>query len=472
MTTNKVSESSTKEIDKAFDLQSAAVDERRLTFGLAERRAQLAKLRDAIMRNEDAIAHAMGQDFGKPAAEVLLTEIVPVLQEIGDACRNLRRWMKPKRVMPTLTNIGTSGRVRPEARGVCLIIAPWNYPFNLALGPLVSCVAAGNSAILKPSEMTPATSALIKRLVAEVFPPDLVTVMEGGVKTAQALLVKPFDHIFFTGSPAVGKIVMEAASKNLATVTLELGGKSPTIIGQNANIENAVKWMMFGKFSNAGQTCVAPDHVYVHHLVKERFVQALRDRIHKTYGKGAKSPHLARIVNDHHAQRLAGLIDDAIDKGASLTLNGGRDGLHLGPTLIEAITPDMDIDQEEIFGPVLPIMTYDNLDDVIARINARPKPLSLYIFERDQQFIEKIVAATSSGNVGVNLAVVQFAHTGLPFGGINASGMGSAHGYHGFRAFSHERSILKNNYSFIPMIFAPYTERKNWLLDKVKRVVS
>ena len=469
---NEVQDSSHEAIDKAFDLQKAGVDQRRLTFGLAERISALAKLRHAIITNEDAIAGAIAQDFGKPKAEVVLTEILPVLKEIKDASRNLRSWMKPKWVAPTLAHIGTSARIRPEARGVCLIIAPWNYPLLLALGPLISCLAAGNSAILKPSEITPATSALIKSMISKSFSPDLVSVFEGGVKTSQALLSKPFDHIFFTGSPKVGKIVMEAASKNLATVTLELGGKSPTIVGPNADIENAAKWIAFGKFSNAGQSCVAPDHVFVHQSVKDRFVQALHDRIIVVYGKGANSRHLAGIVNDQHSARLAGLIKDATSKGATLSLDGGFSDGKLGPTLIEAVTPEMTIDQEEIFGPVLPIMTFNELDEAITRINARPKPLSLYIFERNQERIEQIITATSSGNVGVNLANAQFGHTGIPFGGVNESGIGSAHGYHGFRAFSHERSILKNRYSFLPWVFPPYTDRVVWLLNKAKRLVG
>ena len=247
MKTDEVLEAKTDAIDKAFDLQNAGVEQRRLTFRLAERRAALASLRDIIVRNEAAITSALAQDFGKPKSEVILTEILPVLQEIKNASRHLRRWMRPEWVAPTLTTFGTSAHIQPEARGVCLIIAPWNYPFNLALGPLVSCLAAGNSAILKPSEMTPATSALIKRMVSETFSPDLVSVFEGGVKTSQALLAKPFDHIFFTGSPAVGKIVMEAASKNLTTVTLELGGKPPTRLCQRnltviAAAHNFVSW--------------------------------------------------------------------------------------------------------------------------------------------------------------------------------------------------------------------------------------
>ncbi len=317
-------------------MQSAGTATRRKTFGLKERRAALARLADAIRQNEAALVAAMAEDFGKPEAEVILTEIVPVMQEIRYAIRQLRRWMRPQRAAPTLITFGTAARVRPEARGVCLIIAPWNYPFNLAIGPLVSALAAGNSAIIKPSELTPATSALIAQLIETAFSPDLVTVIEGGVDTSQTLLALPFDHIFFTGSPAVGKIVMGAAAKTLASVTLELGGKSPTIVGPAADLLATAKWINVGKFSNAGQTCIAPDHVFVHRSVKVDFVAALRDLIARTYGDGNSSPHLARLVNDKHATRLSGLLQDAASKGAHVILDGTPQGRNMGPTLIEA----------------------------------------------------------------------------------------------------------------------------------------
>jgi aldehyde dehydrogenase (NAD+) len=459
-------------ISAAFAAQRAKAAERRLNFGYAERRAALKNLSRAIRKNEAAIFAALKSDFGKPEAEVILSEILPVTQEIRHSLRNLRRWMRPVRVMPSLVTLGTSARIVPQPRGVCLIVAPWNYPFNLSLQPLVSCLAAGNSAILKPSEMTPATSALIVRIISETFPPDLVTVIEGGKDVSQALLALPFDHIFFTGSPAVGKVVMEAASKNLTSVTLELGGKSPTIIGPDADIDLAAKWIAFGKFINAGQTCIAPDHLFVHASVKDRFLAALRMRIMAAYGSGAGSPHLAKIVNDHHARRLAGLLDDAKAKGARILSGGSAQGRSIEPTLIEAITPEMEIDREEIFGPVLPVITYDDIGSVLARINARPKPLSLYVFDRDKARVDHILAATSSGGVGVNLTVAQYSHAGLPFGGVNNSGIGSSHGYHGFRAFSHERAVLHNRFSALPLIFPPYVGLAKRLLDFGKRVLG
>ena len=445
---------------------------RRVEFGLAERRAALEKLADAVRRNEAALVAALAQDLGRPEAEAILSDYLPVLQDIAHARRHLRRWMRPRRVWPTLATFGASGRTQPQPRGTCLIIAPWNFPFLLALGPLVSALAAGNAAILKPSEMTPATSALIARLVAETFPPDLVAVVEGDKTVAEELLALPFDHIFFTGSPAVGRIVMAAAAKTLASVTLELGGKSPVIVGPDADLKQAADWITFGKFLNAGQTCIAPDHLYIHASVHEPFLQALRARIARAYGSGEASPHLARIVTPAHAQRLSGLIADAVDKGATLTLAGGVRGQSIGPHLIEATTPEMRLNREEIFGPILPILTYTDLDAVTDSINAGDKPLALYVFDRDKARVDRIVQATTSGGVGVNLTLAQFTHPGLPFGGVNTSGIGAAHGEYGFRAFSHERAVLRNRFLLLPLLFPPYTPRVMQLVRLVKRFLG
>lgn len=460
-------------IASAFALQKAGVERRRLEFGLKERLAALASLRATVQKRQDEIVAALAADFGKPETEVILTEILPVLQEIRHTAAHLKKWMKPRAVSPTLATLGTASRIRREPRGVCLIISPWNYPFNLALGPLVSCIAAGNSAVLKPSEMTPATSALIASIVAEAFPTDLATVVEGAREASTALLALPFDHIFFTGSPAVGRIVMEAAAKHLSSVTLELGGKSPTIVGPGADLKRAAEWVTFGKFANAGQTCIAPDHLYVHESVKDGFLAALRARIAKAYGSDPlASPHLAGIVNDHHAGRLGRLLDDAIAKGARIIGGGERNGTRIAPTLMEAVTPDMDIHHEEIFGPVLPVIAYSDIDEVVARVNARPKPLALYVFDRDRAFAERIIAATSSGGVGVNLTVMHYTHPGLPFGGVNNSGIGAAHGEHGFLAFSHERAIMENRFSSLPMLFPPYTDGVKRLAGMARKMLG
>ena len=452
-------------IAAVFARQKAGIAARRIGFGLDERLDALARLRQGIERREPDIVRALYQDFGKPEPEVILTETLPVLQEIRHATRHLKDWMRERRVSPTLATLGTSGRIRPEPRGACLIIAPWNYPFNLALSPLVSALAAGNSAVLKPSEMTPATSQVIADLIAETFPPDLVAVVQGGKEVSQQLLDQPFDHIFFTGSPEVGKIVMAAAARHLSSVTLELGGKSPTIVGPGADLDKAARWIAFGKFVNAGQTCIAPDHVFVHRGIEERFSEALRATIRHAYGDDPrKGGDFARIVNIHHAERLRGLLEDATGKGARITFGGETEGTYLSPTLIEAITPQMTIDHEEIFGPILPIMAYDGLDEVIDRVNGRPKPLALYIFEKDAAFAEEIIARTSSGGVGVNLTAMHYTHPGLPFGGINNSGMGAAHGRFGFETFSHEKPILSDRWSAVPMLFPPYVPRVRRLI--------
>lgn len=462
------------DIAALFADQQAAALNMRAQFGLAQRRLALKALAQVIHAHEARIIAALASDFAKPRAEVILTEIMPVLQEIRHSLAHLRSWMRPRRVAPTLAMLGTAAQVAPQPRGVCLIIAPWNYPFMLTMGPLVSALAAGNCVILKPSEATPATSALIADIVAQTFPAEKVAVVQGGRDVAQALLKLPFDHIFFTGSPEVGKQVMAAAAQNLTSVTLELGGKSPCIIGPQANIAQAAAWVAFGKFSNAGQTCVAPDHIFVHHTVKEAFVAALRARLLAAYGAGAApSPHLAQVVNAHHADRLGQLLADALAKGARLLAGGTAGaGRAFPPTLIEAITPEMDIANTEIFGPILPIFPYEDLATVLATINARPKPLTLYIFNRDRAQIDQIIAATSSGSVGVNLTLAQFNHLNLPFGGIGQSGMGAAHGRAGFEAFSHNRAVLRNWASPLPLLFAPYTARVGRLVDLVKRVVG
>lgn len=455
-----------------FARMKAGNDTRRLSFGLAERRAALDRLADAVRRSEAALIAALQADLGRPEAEAILSDYLPVLQDIAHVRRHLRRWMRPRRVWPALASFGASGRIERQPRGTCLIIAPWNFPFQLAIGPLVSCLAAGNAAILKPSEMTPATSALLARLIAETFPPDLVSVVEGDKSVAEELLALPFDHIFFTGSPAVGRIVMAAAARTLASVTLELGGKSPVIVGPDADLKRAADWITFGKFVNAGQTCIAPDHLYVHASVREPFLTALRARITRAYGDGEASPHLARIVTPDHARRLTDLLADAVQKGGRPLLPAKPDGQAMPPQLVTDITPDMRLSQEEIFGPILPILTYTDLDNVLTAINAGDKPLALYVFDRDAARVDRIIRATTSGGVGVNLTLVQFTHPNLPFGGVNTSGIGAAHGEHGFLAFSHERAVLRNRFLFLPLIFPPYTPRVMRLIGLIKRILG
>jgi aldehyde dehydrogenase (NAD+) len=439
-----------------------------------ERLARIKRLRDAILARRETIYTAFEQDFRKPPSEVEASELLPVLDEIRHVLGRLKRWMKPHKVWPTSTMLGTSAKVQYQPRGRVLIVAPWNYPFSLCLGPLVSALAAGNTAIIKPSEMTPAVSALLVELIADVFPPDEVAIFEGAADTSQALLALPFDHIFFTGSPAVGKLVMAAAAKHLTSVTLELGGKSPTIVDQTADLKLAADTIMWGKFINNGQTCVAPDHVYVHEAVKDAFVSTCRSVLQARYGASdaqqKQSPDLARIVNLRHTQRVAGLLQDAVQRGARVSCGGVVDeqAHYIAPTLLEQVPADAAIMSEEIFGPLLPIIAYSELDQVIAAINAAPKPLALYIWSHDSGNISKVMQRTSSGGACINHCVAHFAHGNLPFGGVNNSGIGNAHGEYGFKAFSHERAVLRSSpLMTIKLFFPPYTAKRSYLIRKV-----
>lgn len=465
-------------IEPLFARQREAAERNRVSFTLEARLENLSRLKEAIKRRESDIVRALHEDFRKPESEVRLTELFPVYQEISHARRHLKSWMRPHRIPGSLGMFGTSAQVRYQAKGVCLIIAPWNYPVNLSLGPLVSALAAGNTAIIKPSELTPATSTAIRDIVEQTFPEDIVAVCEGDAAVSQALLALPFDHIFFTGSPQVGKIVMAAAAKHLTSVTLELGGKSPTIVSTTANIEDAARKIVWGKFSNNGQTCIAPDHIYVARGKAKMLVDALRSEIRRVYGQSdgqqKSGADYSRIVNPRHFDRLSGLIDDASARGATILEGGVRDPTqnYISPTLIGDTTPQMAISQEEIFGPVLPIIEFDDVGTVVEAINSGPKPLALYVFSKDRAFIDKVVESTSSGGVCINHNVVHFLHPNLPFGGVNNSGIGSAHGFYGFKSFSHERPILKDKFSVLRILFPPYTPTVKKLIDLTVRILG
>ena len=433
----------------------------------AERSARLARLLDALMARREAFAAAFAKDLGKPAVEVDLTELLPVIDDIRHAQKHLKRWMRPQRVAPTLVTLGTKARIVYQPRGRCLIIGPWNYPVSTLVGPLVSAVAAGNTAILKPSEFTPNVNAVIGEIVAEVFEPAEVAMVEGAIETSTHLLALPFEHVFFTGSPAVGKVVMAAAAKHLASVTLELGGKSPVVVDASADLRHAAEHVMWGKLVNAGQTYVAPDHLYVHRSVMDRFVALCREVLAERFGADAAavaaSESLGRMVHSRHAQRVVALVDDAVAQGARVLAGGAHDAQrrYVAPTLLAEVPDAARIAQEEIFGPVLPIAPFDSLDEVIARINAAPKPLALYLWSRDAGAVEQLRSETSSGSFCVNLCLQQYAHQNLPFGGVNNSGIGNAHGFFGFKAFSHERAVLAGGpFSALKLLFPPYTPGK------------
>lgn len=427
-----------------------------------ERIAKLKRLLKVIDEEKQAIYAAGKNDFGKNEAEIDLTEIFAVVAEAKHTIRHLKKWMKPKGVMPTMASSGTSSKILNEPKGRCLIISPWNYPLNLSFCPLISAISAGNTVILKPSELTPNCSSVIATIVSKCFDPEEVTVVEGDAQTSSTLLKLPFDHIFFTGSPQIGKVVMEAAAKNLTSCTLELGGKSPTIVDKSANIKTAARNIMWGKFTNKGQTCIAPDYVFVHESKKDEFIAECRKQVESTFGKTEtqqQSPDYCRIVNERHFDRVKNLLDDATSKGALVEFGGisERSDRFISPTLLSNIDKESRILEEEIFGPLMPVMTFSDISEVITYVNAHPKPLALYIYAKDSKVIDKVIHNTSSGGVCINHNMLHFLQFNLPFGGVNNSGIGKAHGKFGFEDFSHQRSVLKDNFSIVHMMYPPYT---------------
>lgn len=462
---------SSAEMQRIFEAQRGTALRLRASTA-SERIAKLKRLRAVLLDHRPAIVEAAARDFKRPAVEVDFTELMPVLMDISDYCKRLQKWLKPRRVRPSMMMLGTQAWVRYEPRGRCLIIAPWNYPVTLTLGPLIPAIACGNTVMIKTSEIAPHLSAVLVKVIREVFDESEVAVFEGDASVAQGLLELPFDHCFFTGAPSIGKVVMTAAAKHLTSVTLELGGKSPVVVDQTADIELAAQTIAWGKFINAGQTCIAPDHIHVHRSVKERFVQQLCKHLNDWYGEGmaAKGAELSRVINVRHTERVAGLISDATARGAKVLYGGAVDVAEhfVSPTLLGDIPADARIMHEEIFGPVLPIIEFDHLDEVVERINAAPKPLALYIWTRDSASADSLIARTSAGGTCVNHIAAHFLHHNLPFGGVNNSGIGSYHGEWGIRAFSHERAIVKTQVLLAKMFFPPYTPRVRsmlgWLL--------
>jgi aldehyde dehydrogenase (NAD+) len=457
--------------DKLFESHAATALKLRQSTA-AERRRKLAQLLAAILERKDAILDAANLDLGKHPTEMNLTEVLPLIGEVKHAIANLKRWMRPQRISATLATLGTRSRVLYQPRGRCLIISPWNYPLSLALGPLVSAVAAGNTVILKPSEFTAHTNRVVKDIIGAVFPADEVAVVEGGAQVAGDLLSLAFDHIFFTGSSEVGKKVMAAAALNLASVTLELGGKSPVIVDASADLRSAAEHIIWGKMVNAGQTCIAPDHVYVHRDVADWFVELCRSTIVKRYGESdaaiKNSPDFPRMIHRRHTERVARLLDEAVKAGSQVVCGGmsDADARYVAPTLLRDVPVNTQIRREEIFGPVLPVLTFDSLDAVIAEINLAPKPLAIYTWTRSERTVEALKTRTTSGSLCVNLCLQQFAQHNLPFGGVNASGIGNAHGFFGFKAFSHERAVMSAGpLSALKLLFPPYDAGKRRLSE-------
>lgn len=429
-----------------------------------ERKAKLKTMLKWIYAHREDIHKALKSDFNKPEAETDLSEILAVTGEIKHALKHLSSWMKPTSVDTSLTFMTTNAWIEYESRGVVLIIAPWNFPFNLTVGPLVSAIAAGNCVILKPSEYSPATSALIDQMVTELFPENEVAIFHGDKEVSEVLLDKPFHHIFFTGSPAVGKVVQMAAAKHLSTVTLELGGKSPAIIDKHVNMDDAVKKIAWGKFMNNGQTCIAPDYALVHQDRYEEFVEKMRKTVQAYYGAEEQdrkeSPHYARIISTRHHGRLKDLLKKTVDLGAKVEFGGEADESqrYLAPTLLSNVPLESPLMQEEIFGPILPVIPVNSIHDAVSFVQQKDKPLALYIFSTKQKNIDLIMSHTTAGGTSINDTLTHFLHPNLPFGGVNFSGSGNSHGHFGFRTFSHERAVLRHNrFSPMKMMYPPYT---------------
>jgi len=426
------------------------------TKDLAFRIKTLKLLQKEIIKQEDAICDALYADFKKPKFETMVAETQFVLAELRSVCKFLKLWARPERVPGTLLNFPSSNWIYKEPFGTVLVMAPWNYPFQLAILPLISAIAAGNTVILKPSEFTPHTSALLSKLVDSVFSESHALVIEGDLPVSQQLLAEKWDYIFFTGSTKVGKIVYESAAKNLTPVTLELGGKSPCIIDETAHISQAAKRIVWGKFLNAGQTCIAPDYILVQRAVKDALIKELSKAITKFFGSDVEaSADLARIVSKDHYNRLLGFLADE-----DIVFGGERNDTDnfLGPTLLNEPSADSKVMQEEIFGPILPIISYENEEDIASWILAQGKPLAAYIFSKRTSFQDRLLKLYSFGGGVINDTLIQITNKELPFGGVGQSGIGAYHGKRSFMAFSHQKSIVKRGtWLDIPLRNPPYT---------------
>lgn len=441
--------------------------------GHTERIRKLKAIRSWIRAHRNEIREALYRDLHKPVSEADLWEMYVVIREINYAIRHLRRWMKPIRIRRDLLFLHARPSVIYEAKGQVLIIAPWNFPFLLSIGPLISAVAAGNCITLKPSELAPGTSAVLKKLVEDLFPIDEVAVFEGDKEIAISLLNQPFDHICFTGGTETGRRIMLAAAANMSSVTLELGGKCPAVVERTANLRDAVKKIAWGKFSNAGQTCVAPDYVLVEDAVHDAFIKLLVDEINQNYICPVSDPEgesngMTRIIDEKHFVRLGTLFEEAKGSGAETVTGGVFDNKTrwIEPTVLRGVKPGMRLMREEIFGPILPVMKFSKPDEATEMINSLSSPLAVYIFSRNRHFRSGLIRDTGSGGVCLNDLVIQFVHPGMPFGGSGKSGIGRLHGYAGFKEFSNQRTILSGNtLNALKLLYPPITPVRQKLID-------
>ena len=436
----------------------------------------LKKLKETILQNEQRIKEAIYKDFRKNPIETETTEILASILEINLFIKKLKKWVKPKSVRSSLLFATTSAKLVYEPKGNTLIITPWNYPFQLPIVHLVASIAAGNTVILKLSEFTPHINQILKEIIAEVFDENHVAVLEGAVEETTFLLSLKFDHIHFTGSPAVGKIIMSAAAKNLTDVTLELGGKSPVFIDKNINIAEVVRNIIWAKFVNMGQTCIAPDYLLVDKSIEKEFDSALKEQVKWAFGKKPKdSEDLARIINEKQFDRLSGYLAELEYTATEWIVKGYHDkaSLFIHPSVVKNFPLDSKLMLEEIFGPILPVYYYSNLDEALQIVNEKEKPLSLYIFSQDKKYIDHILNRTTAGGTTINDAMIHIIHPNLPFGGVNNSGIGQSLGHYGFKSFSHERATLQANYFPMSKFFwYPYTNKTRKMLSWMKKLFT
>ncbi|MDJ0789073.1 MAG: aldehyde dehydrogenase family protein [Myxococcota bacterium] len=434
------------------------------TRPLEWRRGQIEALMRFAEENGDALVEALRLDFGKPELEARVSDIGQIAGEAKLALKNLKKWTRPEGA-GTVPLLGKSFVVR-DPLGVVLIIAPWNYPVGLLLSPLVGALAAGNAVVLKPSEVTPHTSAVLGEQLPKYLDTDAIAIVEGGVEETTALLEQRFDHIMYTGNGHVGKIVMAAAAKHLTPVTLELGGKSPCIVDRTADLEVTARRIAWGKFMNAGQTCIAPDYLLVDEAIEEELIRELEKCVQQFYGGETKdNPDYTRVVNERHHERVAKLIE-----GEEVAFGGATDAedCFIEPTVLRNVSPDAPVMQDEIFGPVLPVLRTKNLDEAIDFITAREKPLALYLFSTDESAEQRILSETSSGGVCINGTILQIGNPKMPFGGVGPSGMGAYHGRHSFETFSHRKAVLRRGFRFdMKMMYPPYTKARTRLVKKM-----
>lgn len=439
-----------------------------------ERKQKLKSLLNNFMEMEDQAIEALSLDLKKNPTESVVSEILGVKTEASFAIKNLKSWMGARRVSSPAAVFFTSGWVRPEPKGCVLILSPWNYPIMLALNPLIAAIASGNAAVIKPSEFAPASGQFLKKLVEKTFSKNEVAVLLGDQEIAKELLSHPFNHVFFTGSPATGKLVMSAAAKHLSSVTLELGGKSPVVVDESANIKEAAWKLAFYKFANAGQTCTAPDYILCHENKKAALLAGLKENFEAFFSKKdfGPSPDYCQIVNQTHFERVLGYLEDAKSLGATVEIGGetDKDRLFISPTVLSGVSLDSKIMKEEIFGPLMPIITYKDLDAAIAFIKEREKPLALYLFSYNRAAQKRMTEETSSGALLFNDCLIHHTNPNLPFGGINNSGLGSYHGKYGFDSFSHKKAILKSSsWSPFKFMLPPYTKKKHSLVNMIKK---